>query len=268
MKKILLTLAMIFSLGAFANQTPTEVNLKEGNFFAITSSFDQRLLDNFTEKVLNYSGDELYIYFNTPGGSVIALSRMARLMKSSNIKFTCVANFAASAGFMLFQHCDKRILLSDGVLMSHNWSGGFQGEGPRILTMFNTIQSLIDTLEAVAIEKMNVDRDQYLALINNNLWMTEKLATKYAAIDEVSDRISCSKKLVRKKVLIGYTRAGFFGPGKAVYKSGCPLIQKVYAKVVNENGVQYIGMKNTNTFKEAQTNYVLEDANWIYLGKK
>ena len=88
----------------------------------------------------------MYIYFDTPGGDVISLSRMVRLMKGSDIKFTCVAAFAASAGFMLFQHCDKRLLLSDGILMSHNWAGGFQDEAPRLLSLFNVYQSLVSTM--------------------------------------------------------------------------------------------------------------------------
>ena len=105
MKKILLTLAMIMSLGSFAaNSVPTSVSLEKGNFFPITSSFNGTLLDNFTEKVFGYDGKELIIYFDTPGGSVIALSRMARIMKGSDIKFTCIANFAASAGLTAGAH--------------------------------------------------------------------------------------------------------------------------------------------------------------------
>ena len=99
MKRILVTLALIFSLGTFAEgkDLPKSVTFEEGNFFAITTSFNQSLLDDFTEKVLNHDSDELFIYFDTPGGSVIALSRMARIMKGSDIKFTCITNFAASA---------------------------------------------------------------------------------------------------------------------------------------------------------------------------
>lgn len=268
MKKLLLMMTMLLSLTTLGvEKSGPSVNFEEGNFFAITQQFDQRLLDNFAETVLNHKGKELNIYFDTPGGSVIALSRMARIMKGSKIKFTCVANFAASAGFMLFQHCQNRILLSDGVLMSHNWAGGFRDEGPRILTMFNTIQSLIDDLEAVAIKKMSVDAKEYARLINSNLWMTSKLAVKYAAVDSVTSNVSCSDYLLNKKILIGYTRAGYFGKtSKAVYKSGCPLIQKVYVKNKSDNGVTYVGLKGASLFKKAQNAYKLETANWFYDG--
>lgn len=262
---------MLFSLGTYANPepilptVPTAVNFEEGNFFAITSPFNNTLLNKFTEKILAYDKDELYIYFDTPGGSVIALSRMARLMKGSNIKFTCVANFAASAGFMLFQHCNNRLLLSDGILMSHNWAGSFRNEAPRILTLFNTIQNLVGTLEAVAIEKMNVNSTEYATLINSNLWMTSVLATKYEAIDGVIDAVTCSAKLLEQRNPI-YSR-GFFGGGSTIYKSGCPLVQTVYKKLRNKNTDTYIETDET-LFTQSQSNYVMETANWIYMGKK
>jgi len=263
MKKILLALAMAFSLGLAANEGPS-VEFKEGNFFAITQQFDQQLLDNFAEKILNYKEPELYIYFDTPGGSVIALSRMARLMKSSDIKFTCVANFAASAGFMLFQHCDTRLLLSDGILMSHNWSGGFRGEAPRILTMYYTIQAIVDTLEQVTLSKMNVDAKEYARLINNNLWMTSSLATKYAAIDGIAGKVTCTSDLIEQRNP-AFVR-GFFSR-KRVSKSGCPLIQKTYTKQVDKKKDIYLET-GKSLFDYAQTNYKLGTANMIYLGKK
>lgn len=256
---------MLFTLGAFAGESiPTSVKFKEGNFFAITTQFDNQLLDNFTEKLLNYEDDELLIYFDTPGGSVIALSRMAVLMKSSDVKFTCVASFAASAGFMLFEHCTTRLLLSDGILMSHNWSGGFQGEAPRIMSLFNVIQDIVDTLEDTIVSKLNVDKKEYASLINSNLWMTTTLATKYGAIDGVVNKISCDSELIKKRLpVIAYTYRGI----KTLYRSGCPLIQKLYQRRSNQNNDIYF-KTNMTLFNASQRSYKPEQANWIYMGNK
>ena len=269
MRNLLLTLVLMFSMGTYANETlPTSINFEKGNFFSITTQFNQSLLDKFTEKVLGYDGKELYIYFNTPGGSVVALSRMARLMKGSDIKFTCIANFAASAGFMLFQHCDNRLSFSDGVIMSHNWAGGFRDEAPRNLTMFNTIQSLIDTMEAVAISKMNIDAKEYARLINNNLWMPIQLATKYDAIDGVLDKVTCDRALINQRIRVpSYSYYGRRNGDR--YISGCPLIEKVYRKVNKNNNDVYIEVKDMPTkFKMAQKNYKFGQANWIYMVSK
>lgn len=287
MKSILLAITMIFSTMVFSKEDPviyfikntpakvnvptlenkvvnTSVRFEKGNFFSITSNFNQRLLDNFTEKVLTYNDDEMNIYFHTPGGSVIALAGMARIMKNSDIKFTCVASFAASAGFMLFQHCDKRLLLSDGILMSHNWAGGFRDEAPRILTLFNAVQSLVDDLESVAISKMNVNATEYAALINSNLWMPAGLATKYNAIDGIAGRVSCSDELIKERVLT-FSRRGYYGRRTSVYKSGCPLIQKSYKRRSLKRSDEFIEL-NIDLLEHAQKSYKMGKANWIYMG--
>lgn len=266
MKKIMLTLMLVFSLGAFASE-PTDVHFEEGNFFPITQQFDGKLLDDFTEKIFGYEGKELIIYFDTPGGSVLALSKMARIMKSSDIKFTCVASFAASAGFMLFQHCDNRLLLSDGILMSHNWSGGFQGEAPRILTMFYTIQSIVDTLEAVTLTKMSVTAEEYAALINKNLWMTLELATKYNAVDGVAGKVTCSKALIKQRNRLKARPSYYDRSPRTFYRSGCPLIQKAYTKSSSKNNDIYVDASLT-LFQMAQKDYKMGNANWIYTGSK
>lgn len=250
---------LMFSVTSFgAVEIPESIKFEKGNFFPIVTGFNSKLLNDFTEKVLAYKDKEMLIYFNSPGGSVVALSRMARVMKSSGIKFTCVANYAASAGFMLFQHCDKRLLLSDGILMSHNWAGGFRDEGPRILTLYNAIQSLVDRLEKVVIEKMNVNAEEYAALINNNLWMPDSLAIKYAAIDGIVDKVTCSDGLLKKRIFLG---SDF---GASYFTSGCPLINKIYRKVGRDEYVHASEMPSL--FKLAQKTYVEEQANMIYLG--
>ena len=224
MKSILLTilLAVSMSISAAASKAPLiteKIELTSGNFFPITEKFSQRLLDNFTEKVMLYDNSKtLYLYFDSPGGSVFAVSRMIGILKTSGIKTTCIARFAASAAFMLFENCTNRYLLSDGVLMSHNWAGGFQDEGPRIKSLFNVVDRIVQNIEIPIAKRMNLDFKEYKRLINNNLWMDIQFAKKYYAIDGYLHGITCSKKLIKRRIS---TRRG--------YKSGCPLITKTYS---------------------------------------
>lgn len=276
MKSILLALAMLFSSVSFAQDKTTagpvepvaqetQIVLSEGNFFPITTPFNFRLLDDFTEKVLTHQGDKMKIVIDSPGGSVIALSRMARIMKSSNIEFTCIASFAASAAFMLFEHCDNRYILSDGILMSHNWSGAFRGEAPRIMTLFLAIQSLVDDLEKTVIDKMDVDSDEYAALINSNLWMPASLAVKYGAVDKVVNGVTCDKVLINQRIPLPSRRSGFYRTfSQTYYKSGCPLIQKLYTKSKAGTFVE----TSLSLFEYSQKTYRPEQANLIYMGTR
>lgn len=263
--RFILSLLLLLGLSnSFASDYQhSSVKFKKGNFFAITSQFNRKLFDDFNEKVLTYKRKKMYIYIDSPGGSVIALSHMARIMKSSNIKFVCVASFAASAAFILFQHCHERLILSSGVLMSHNWSGTFSDEAPRILTLYNTVQSLVDTLEEVVINKMSVNKTKYAALINDNLWMPAGLSERYNAVDAVVDQVTCSKSLIRKRI-----RTQFSFGGKTVYKSGCPLIQKAYLKKSYKNKTVKFIESNITLFELSQRTYQVSTANLIYTGLK
>ena len=274
LKTAILAVILTLSVPVFGTEqvkVTENVKFEKDNFFAITSAFDQGLLDNFTEKVLSYNEKKLYVYFDSPGGSVIALSRMVRIMKnhSNKIKFVCIANFAASAAFMLFEHCNQRLLVSDGILMSHNWSGGFEDEYPRMLSLMNAIQSLVGVMEEVVIGKMSVDTEEYMSLINRNLWMPLRLAEKYGAIDGTAN-VTCSKTLIKQRLKTSFQVRNFFGGNgevQIVYKSGCPLIQKTYSRP-KQNGYDEFVENSQTLFNLSQQTYKSTDANWIYKGNK
>ena len=243
MKKLLIGL-LLLTTSAFATETITlgeidvtnrtrenitvgpKIKFEKGNHFAVTTAFTENLLDEFNKKVmLTDEGETLYIYFDSPGGSVFAVSRMIGIMKTSNIKFVCVARFAASAAFMMFQNCNERWVLPDGVLMSHNAAGGFRGELPRVRTLLEAVENIVHDMEIEIVKKLNIDMKEYLRLINNNLWLTKNSAWKYAAIDGVVNNVSCSKALITTKKTTYNLIRSFFGTVKQkVTKSGCPLL--------------------------------------------
>ena len=106
-RKFLLTMIVACFISSIA-YAENKIVFDEGNFFAVNASFDEVLLDSFTRRVMTTDEKKIFIYFDSPGGSVFALTRMIGIMKSSNIKFVCVARFAASAAFMMFQRCNER----------------------------------------------------------------------------------------------------------------------------------------------------------------
>lgn len=214
------------------NNDNVSVTFDTGNFFQVTTSFSEKLLDDFSEQLMSYEKKEMIIYFDSPGGSVFAMSRIIGLMQSSKVKFICVARFAASAAFNMFEACDKRYLLSDGILMSHEWSGGFRDEAPRILTLFNAINDLVHDVELMTVSKLNIKMEEYKNLINKNLWMTKTLATKYGAIDGVVNDVKCTKELTDQRIEKNIQQMGLFGPvNQTVILSGCPLISKIYGVI-------------------------------------
>lgn len=69
----------------------------------------------------------LFLFMNTPGGSIQAGLEMIEALKGIGRPINTVTLFAASMGFQIAQNLDERLILKNGVLMSHRAAGEFQG---------------------------------------------------------------------------------------------------------------------------------------------
>ncbi len=200
--KRLITLALIVL--SFSALSESEINsrvltLDGNNYFGVKGQFDGTMSDQFARKLFTFEGDEMFVYINSPGGSVFAMSAMIEQMRNSKVKFTCVAQFAASAAFMLFQHCTKRLILPDGIIMSHNASGGFQDEFPRIRTLLDVIEGVLKPIEVRVADRLKMSMKEYDTLINKNLWINATTAEKFHAADDVLKGVVCSKAITHEE---------------------------------------------------------------------
>ena len=246
------------SLTVFAKGKDVNIVLDDDNFFAVPEQFSETLLEKFNKKVMTYDGKEMYIYLDSPGCSVFAMSRIIGIMKASDIKFICVARFAASAAFAMLQQCDKRYMLYDGIIMQHNASGGFRGEFPRIYSLLNAINDLVEDVEKNSARRMKMKLKDYKIAINNNLWLSRATAPKYNAIDAIINNIKCSPELVKKVVARVQRRCSFFSCTVTQNKfSGCPLLmQPIPKKDDSKETIEWTEDINTN----------IKDFMWIYRG--
>ena len=227
MRKLLVFLTMFLTMNVFSKDLG-KVVFEKDNFFAITSEFNEDLYNDFAEKVYGYNDKTLTIYFDSPGGSVFSLARIVGLMASSKVNFICIARFAASAAFIMFEHCNERYLLPEGILMSHNASGSLSGEIPRMRHVLDMIEGVLDQLDTKVAERMKIPLLDYKGLIANELWMNRTLAEKYNAIDGVATDVSCSKDLVKRKVQKSVQYMTLFGAMNVrLESSACPLITRV-----------------------------------------
>jgi len=180
---------------SFAGQ---KIVLESGNTFVINTVFDEALLKNFSRVVhLHDNSKPLYVYFESPGGSVISLASMVQIMKTSDIKFVCITRLAASAAFVLFEHCTERYILPEGILMSHNASVGLEGKLPQVRHLLDILESLVSNLEESTAERMKMGIEKYRNLIAGDLWINSKTIQKYNAADGVVDSLKCSKEFAK-----------------------------------------------------------------------
>jgi ATP-dependent protease ClpP protease subunit len=90
----------------------------------------------------------LYLFLNTPGGSIQSGLEMIEALKGLGREIDTISLFAASMGFQIVQNLDTRLILKNGTLMSHHAAGGFEGSfgGVRPSQMDSRYQMWLDRI--------------------------------------------------------------------------------------------------------------------------
>jgi ATP-dependent Clp protease protease subunit len=123
------------------------------------------------------SGYPIYLFLNTPGGSIQAGMELIQFLKSLNRPVNTVTLFAASMGFQIAQNLGQRYITEFGVLMSHKAAGGFRGEfggdSSQIDSRYGMWLRRLNQLDKVTVKRTNGKKtlEQYRREYDNELWL-------------------------------------------------------------------------------------------------
>lgn len=225
--RLLFILAMLL-VSTFAMSK--EITLTKDNTLVLDEAFSgssvSKLLVQAKEMDASLkSGYPIYLFLNTPGGSIQAGLELIEGLKGINRPIHTVTLFAASMGWQLVQHLGDRYILKYGVLMSHKARGQFSGEFGGGASQMDARYGL--WLKRVAImDKQTVKRTkgkktlrQYRSDYDNELWVSGEEAVFNGYADEVVT-IKCSSDLngTQQKSIV------FFGMKFELEVSKCPII--------------------------------------------
>lgn len=160
------------------------------------------------------SKDSLYVYIDTPGGSVEEGNKIVSEMLKHNV--SCVAERAYSMGFILLQACHKRYITEFGRLMQHQISYGVADEKAKIESYVKFVEQIENKLTRLQSGRINISENEFSRRTYNDWWLVGENAVAENCADELAD-VTCSPKLTRENV----TRSTMFFT--AVY-SKCPLV--------------------------------------------
>lgn len=220
MKSVLLTLALA-AAPAFSAEAPKSIELTPTNHVSVLGPIDGTLSSKFIKEVFESSESTLYLYINSPGGSIFAGLEMIQAMKASGKRTVCVANFAASMAFIIFQHCDERLITHSSVLMQHSASYGTRGSAPQVLSFVKFIESmLVDIVKAQA-DRIGMPVDEFNTKTVTDWWLYDGQALD-AGVADAFTTVRCSAALTKRTET--RTAMTMFGPGRKYQASACPLI--------------------------------------------
>lgn len=171
------------------------------------TAIDDKLADSIVAQLLYLEADDpekdIYIYINSPGGSVYAGMAIYDTMQQikPDVSTICYGIAASMGAFLLSGGAKgKRLGLPNSRIMIHQPLGGAQGQASdieiqakEILYIKNKLNQLLADHTGQPLEKISLDTER-------DFYMSSTEAQEYGLIDEVIIREGISLPLSRSSV--------------------------------------------------------------------
>jgi ATP-dependent protease ClpP protease subunit len=206
------------------------ITLTTTNHVALRGPVTDGSVSQMIAEIFSSQEQELYLYLDSPGGSIIAGQRLMSAMSASGKKFNCIVNFAASMAFVILQHCDTRTITPNGVAMQHVASYGVQGDAPNNVSMLSFLERLVQKLDEAQAKRMKMSYAAFKNLTRNDYWVVGDDALANNTVDALSP-VACTSKLAKQTTKIKLQ--SLFGPS-TISISKCPLVNIELASEASE----------------------------------
>ena len=230
-KKLLTTAAILGGSLVSANT----ITLDSDNSLAFVGQVNNSSVSQFLQDFLTYEGDEVFIYIDSGGGSVVAMNHLISVMRASGKKTTCFADYAASAAFTMLQACDVRVASpTSSILMQHYGSYSLRHQPSNLQrSMVDMLETLMEDFVENERERIgNYTHEEYVDIIKNDWWLVGHRALESNVVDKLA-HVTCTPELTKSKVKEEFS---FFGMTIDVTFSGCPLIKTPLSVVIRDVG--------------------------------
>ncbi len=134
------------------------------------------------------SDDDISLYINSPGGSVVAGLSTYDIMNyiNSDVATYCMGMSASMGAVLLSSGAKgKRYSLPHGEILIHQPLGGAQGQASDILIAAEQIRKCKDTLYGILSQNTGKSVEEITKDADRDFWMTPDEAKEYGIIDEI-----------------------------------------------------------------------------------
>ena len=214
---------LLFTIGVNCQTNEQKIiELNKQNLITLRGEIDEQLTSEIIGKINKFSHNQVYLYITSPGGSVIEglqIIDQLQTLAHRNIKLSCIADFAASMAFVIFQSCPNRYVTTSSVLMQHQMSLKLKGNLENINTYLDFIKDIDTDLDELQSNKLKMPIEDFRKKINNDWWMNYKSIIKSNAADSLAI-VVCNSELV--DMTEDVTKSGLLFDVKAKF-SKCPI---------------------------------------------
>lgn len=132
--------------------------------------------------------EDIYLYINSPGGSVSAGLAIYDTMQyiTSDVATVCLGHAASMGAVILSGGAKgKRCILPHGEVMIHQPLGGMEGQASDILIAADHIRETRQVLNEILAENCGQPLSQIEADTDRDHWMRAKDALNYGIVDKI-----------------------------------------------------------------------------------
>ena len=126
------------------------------------------------EQILKFSesSEPMYIFIDSPGGSVISGAAIISAMEAAKgpVNTVCI-QLCASMAAMIHQYGTNRLMLNRAFLMFHPASGGVEGEVDKAFSRLSTMRRFIGKMEENVASRSKISYEEYKRKSGVELWI-------------------------------------------------------------------------------------------------
>lgn len=143
----------------------------------------------------------LKLFMNTPGGNIQSGLELVEALNGIGCQVDTITLFSASMGFQIVQNLGNRLILKNGVLMSHRAKGAFDGEfggqaPSQIESRYTLWKSRLDELDNQTVSRTKGKQTlaSYQKQYSSEMWLTGQQSVDQGYADKVV-KVKCDSTL-------------------------------------------------------------------------
>lgn len=188
----------IFSVLSLTSLLKLSISLKYNNIILEKNNFVE-IVDIINEKntyaiikdlaILSDKTSNLFIYINSPGGSVTdgeKIINQINFYQNLNYTVNCIALNAYSMAFYIFQSCNKRYITNITKLMTHQMVLSIPKMSfENLVNYLKIIKQIDDNLTNMVCKRINMSYEDYIKKRQSDWWIYSDDIIKYKLADEI-----------------------------------------------------------------------------------
>ena len=202
-------------------KTPETIELDTNNTVVLRGEVNESSVGSVIKGIENINSDIVYLYLDTPGGSVFAGMQLVSYIRASPKKVVAVVNTAISMGFVILQAADERIGTESSLAMQHTVSYGIRPQpAPNAVSFQRFLERSTELMDRAQSKRIGISYVDFKQKTRSDWWTYGQDVIDANIVDR-SATVTCTKRAMNAE--IEDTKLTAFGP-LVVTWSGCPIL--------------------------------------------